>query len=193
MSRKKRNFARTSRPIRLPQSTIKSTDIPDESYRSFNSFVARINFYLSCISGGLAAYSVLAYELIVRMNKAVFWGFLVAFCLVYVMKINFQANTLRLFEGPFRDSRIHQKFRRRASALLALSFFQIAVTAFPILYLHGYVGQFTTWLQSWSPGKQLGEKFSISTGFVVAAIVSGILGNFAYDILKHIFKNIRKI
>ena len=77
-------------------------------------------------------------------------------------------------------------FRRMSTTFLALLVFQNVVAAMPLLYIYGYVTLAADWIQSVIPGKiTISSNISIGASFVIAAVVSGVLGNLAYDILKH--------
>jgi hypothetical protein len=78
-----------------------------------------------------------------------------------------------------------KKFRRYGIFLLALAIFINVLAWVPILYANGYIARLLNLL----PGKEeLGDKVSLVIAFGLGAIISGVLGNFAYDILKHLFK-----
>ncbi len=78
------------------------------------------------------------------------------------------------------------EFRRRSTTFLALLIFINIVAAFPLLYTYGYVPRAANWIQSVMPGKiTISNNIYIGASFAIAAVVSGILGNLAYDILKH--------
>lgn len=201
MARKRRKFAKHSSKRQVdssvppkPTEPLITRDIPSESYRRLSELIGNINRYLSWVALVLAFYFGINYERILNQSKAAFWSFFIVFLVTAAVKISLQVNTLRLFIGPTLDPQIHQKFRRRAVGLLTLSFFMIVVMAMPILYLHGYITQFSRWLQTWLPGKQIiSGKVSLVIAFVAGAIVSGILGNLAYDVLKFVFRKLRKI
>lgn len=78
------------------------------------------------------------------------------------------------------------EFRRKATTFLALLILQNIVAAFPLLYWYGFFTWAANWVQSFLPRSlAISENIYIGASFVIAAVVSGILGNFAYDILKH--------
>jgi hypothetical protein len=78
-----------------------------------------------------------------------------------------------------------KKFRRYSVFLLALAIFINVMVWVPILYANGYINRLSNLL----PSKQaLGDKASLAIAFGLGAIISGVLGNFAYDILKYIFR-----
>jgi hypothetical protein len=79
------------------------------------------------------------------------------------------------------------KYRRNGRWLFSLTFLMDMVLFLPFLYTKGYLHK----LYEWLPGKQIfGEKLSFGLAFVVASIISGILGNAAYDILRFILKKL---
>jgi hypothetical protein len=75
--------------------------------------------------------------------------------------------------------------RKRGVWFLSLSVFVNIAAWMPILYAWGYIDR----LASHLPGKeQLGNKLSLGVAFGLGAILSGVLGNAAYDLLKYIFR-----
>jgi hypothetical protein len=65
----------------------------------------------------------------------------------------------------------------------------IVVAAMPVLYVQGVITKFTGWLNYLLPSKQqISENLSLFIAFTGGALVSGIIGNFAYDVLKYVVK-----
>jgi len=78
------------------------------------------------------------------------------------------------------------EFRRKASTFLGLLVFQNIAAAFPLLYSLGVITQTANWVQSALPSKPaISDNISIGASFVIATVISSVLGNSAYDILKH--------
>lgn len=103
------------------------------------------------------------------------------------LPLNLQARKLGI--EKYLDQGVHLEFRRYVVTLLGLSFFSNVVVLMPILYVRGYI----TRLASLLPGKeQLGSNASLALAFIAGAIVSGILGNLSYDLLKLAYKKIRE-
>lgn len=74
---------------------------------------------------------------------------------------------------------------------LSVAIFILIDIAMPSLYMYGYIDSLTSRLQSLSPLKhKISENFSIGFAFVLGAIVSGILGNFSYDVLKFVVSKV---
>jgi hypothetical protein len=65
--------------------------------------------------------------------------------------------------------------------LLSTSIFTTIIFIIPILYVGGYIGRTVQMLPSWG---QVGDKLSVTLTFLLSAAVSGVLGNYLYDILK---------
>ena len=97
---------------------------------------------------------------------------------------------VRLLGEVFSNERVHAKFRRLLIVHLATSIFGNLVILIPVLYFKGYITQWATYL----PGADIVEdKTAIAVSFCVAAIVSSIAGNSAYDVVKHfVLKSFRK-
>jgi hypothetical protein len=75
--------------------------------------------------------------------------------------------------------------KKRAVLIVFLFFFNLSVIGILILYARGYISRLAAFL----PGKeQLGNKLSLGLAFALAAIFSGVLGNFAYDVLKFLIR-----
>jgi len=65
--------------------------------------------------------------------------------------------------------------------LLSTSIFTTIIFIIPILYVGGYIGRIVQMLPTWG---QVGDRLSVTLTFLLGAAVSGVLGNFLYDILK---------
>jgi len=90
---------------------------------------------------------------------------------------------------PYWNQAAHLEFRKYMVWLLTLSFFANALAILPILYVKGYI----TRLAALLPGKeQVGPKVSLSLAFGAGAIVSGVLGNLSYDLLKFFYRKVRE-
>jgi hypothetical protein len=165
-----------------------TSNIPSQNFRNLSAKLTNLNRWIGILSFVPAIYVVLDFRRVLDKSKTVMLLSISMFVVLAVIKIKVQMNTLQLFNRP--NPLIHQKFRRAAVSLLALSIFMFLVLAIPILYVHGYVSQFSNWIQQWLPARQkIGEKSSLAIAFVLGAIVSGVLGNLAYDILKWAVKN----
>lgn len=155
--------------------------------------LTRVNLFTNLATAVLIV--VIAFNMNRILNEA---GKLLLLCfiiflIVGIIRLRIQGSTLDLLTRPKWDTIINKKFRRRTIWLLTLGFFNIVISAMPLLYLHGYVTQFTNWLQPLLPGKQkIGENLSLFIAFCAGAIFSGILGNLAYDLLKRAFKKMRE-
>ena len=87
-------------------------------------------------------------------------------------------------------------YRRRAVFLLALAIFANIMSWVPIIYASGVlnfiVARFPDFIVTRFPDRgTLGAKFYLAGGFI-AGICSGVLGNFAYDILKYLARRMRE-
>lgn len=82
----------------------------------------------------------------------------------------------------FANEKVHKKFRHYLVIHIALSIFGNLVMLIPFLYSKGYI---THWI-SYLPGKEVVEnQTAIIISFCVAAIISSVAGNSAYDIVKY--------
>ena len=80
-------------------------------------------------------------------------------------------------------------YRRRAVFLLALAIFANIMSGAPIIYASGVFN----FIISRLPARQtFGTKFYLAASFIAGAICAGVLGNLAYDILKHLARRIRE-
>lgn len=101
------------------------------------------------------------------------------FTVILRLAINAQVNQLK---GPiFNDKAVHRKFRRYLVAIVALSIFSNLVLLIPIVYNRGYIDRSLAYLRVHG----ITNKFALGISFSLAAIVSGVIGNAAYDVLKH--------
>jgi hypothetical protein len=107
---------------------------------------------------------------------------MVLFNIILSLKMRLHFKTRRLGIERYFDQSVHLEFRKHVVSLLGLSFFSNVVALMPILYVRGYISRLTALL----PGKEfLSNNVSLTLAFIAGAIVSGILGNLAYDILKY--------
>jgi uncharacterized membrane protein len=93
----------------------------------------------------------------------------------------------RVFNYPVSPAVDIPKYRKIGVLNIALSIFIIILALIPILYAEGYISRLSNLL----PGKeQLGDKLSLAIAFGLGAIISGVLGNAAYDLLKFVVRKI---
>jgi len=77
------------------------------------------------------------------------------------------------------------KYRRGGKTILASFFLIIIVGLIPGLHSRGYISKLTELF----PGEgSVGNKLPLGVAFALGAIVSGVLGNFAYDGLKWLLR-----
>jgi uncharacterized membrane protein len=77
------------------------------------------------------------------------------------------------------------KYRKIGVWILTLSTFINILWLIPILYVEGYI----SYLSNLLPGKeQFEDSLSLATAFGLGAIISGVIGNAAYDLLKFIIR-----
>jgi hypothetical protein len=82
-----------------------------------------------------------------------------------------------------------RKSKQQAIFLLRMSFFILAITTIQSLSVFGYVHPFTRRVQSWLPW--IGQGVILVLSYALTPIVSGVMGNVAYDLLKRIVRNMR--
>lgn len=108
----------------------------------------------------------------------------IALCLMY---IGLRLNTykLEILENPVPSAVSVARYRKRGVWNIAVSIFINILGLIPILYVNGYISRLATLL----PGKErLGDKLSLGVAFGFGAVVSGVLGNLAYDVLKFVVR-----
>jgi hypothetical protein len=95
----------------------------------------------------------------------------------------------RLLTSPTPYSTDPKEARRIGVRQLTLAIFVNVAGWMPILYVKDVIGSIANLL----PGKeQLGDKLALVTAFGVGAIISGVLGNAAYDLLKFVIRKMVK-
>jgi hypothetical protein len=89
------------------------------------------------------------------------------------------------FRTPTAHGDDAKGYKRRAVILLAMAIFINLTSWLPIIYALGYFNVFLNLF----PGRELlGKWLSLGLAFSLGAIISGVLGNFTYDILKFAFR-----
>ncbi len=82
-----------------------------------------------------------------------------------------------------------QSTRKLTVKSLRLSMLLLVVVLVPSLYLWGVVSYFGHWIQTVIPARQkVSDNISLGLIFAGGAMLSGILGNLAYDVLKFIVR-----
>lgn len=82
-----------------------------------------------------------------------------------------------------------QSTRKLTVKSLRLSMLLLVVVLVPSLYLWGAIGYFGLWIQTVIPTRQkISENLFLVLIFVGGSIMSGLLGNAAYDLLKFIVR-----
>jgi hypothetical protein len=81
--------------------------------------------------------------------------------------------------------------RQNMILVLTLEPFFVLVTAMPALKAHGQVTRFSDWLLSWlSVERRASDNLSLAVAFTAGALVSGIIGNGGYDLLRFVIKKL---
>jgi hypothetical protein len=95
---------------------------------------------------------------------------------------------IRNLEAPaFTDQKVRLKVRRYLVTLLTVSFFSNVAMLIPVLHMRGYIAAFVAMLPT---KEQLGSKTFLGLSFVAGAVISGILGNLAYDLMRFAVRKI---
>lgn len=97
-----------------------------------------------------------------------------------ILRVIINAQVRQLESPIFDDEAVHRKFRRYLIAHVALSIFSNLVLLIPILYNRGFIDRWVNWLQAHGVTNSL----ALGLSFSVAAIISGVIGNSAYYMLK---------
>jgi hypothetical protein len=103
------------------------------------------------------------------------------FTVFWRLGINIEVRELK--GDIFADDTVHRKYRRCLVWIVALAIFSNLVLLIPILYMQGHITRWAAYLPAASIAK---ERLALTISFSVAAIISGVVGNFAYDVLRHL-------
>ncbi|MDQ3816358.1 MAG: hypothetical protein M3362_01550 [Acidobacteriota bacterium] len=71
--------------------------------------------------------------------------------------------------------------------MVVLSIFSLALSIFPSLYVSGFTDKAASLISQYFP--ELSTKAKEVASYLITALLSGVIGNFAYDILKRIVLN----
>jgi hypothetical protein len=167
----------------------KAPPLPTLQQAKLTAAITKLNRFLTILP--VIPMTYITYDFLNMVRNA---GKLLIVCLllnlfIFGIKLPLNLQARKIGIEKYLDQGVHLLFRRYVVTLLGLSFFSNVVVLMPILYVRGYV----TWLASLLPGKeQLGSNASLALAFVAGAIVSGVLGNLSYDLLKLAYKKIRE-
>ena len=148
------------------------------------SIVTKLNLLFSFVGSLILLARLLDLP---TLSTAPIWLFricLVIFLIIMLIIWKLGNRAVRLFSLDIDFNSVKQ-IRRLTIWQLSLQPFLLIVIAMPALYAHGYVTRFSNSLFAWLPAQQkVGRNLSLVTAFGAGAIVSGIIGNLAYDLLK---------
>ena len=94
---------------------------------------------------------------------------------------------IRQCEVILREPKTAQSITRLKTLLtriLSLQPFQLISASMPALTAFGYTTRFSNWLLGWISTSQIGDKYSVGLTWLVGVIVSGVIGNASYDLIK---------
>jgi hypothetical protein len=84
-----------------------------------------------------------------------------------------------------------RRTRRQGVFLLSMSFFLLLISSIQAMSAFGYLGPTLQWVQTRVPLSWIGKNSWVAFSFLASALLSNILGNFAYDGLKFVAKKLR--
>lgn len=82
------------------------------------------------------------------------------------------------------------RLRRLSIRGLTIAIMMCVFGVIPALFMHGHFKRFSNWISAYLPYPHVGEGVSLVGAFIAGAVISGILGNLSYDILKFVVKKI---
>jgi hypothetical protein len=114
-----------------------------------------------------------------------------SWCVILWTMVNLTERAKKIIKQPMWEKPA-KELRRIHILTLSLHPFLLFTTAMPLLHTHGYVARFSNWVFGLPIMRKISENWSLALGFVVAAIISGPIGNFSYDIIKYSVKKLYK-
>jgi uncharacterized membrane protein len=177
---KRRKSSRKKTVTRPAAPTLSKTDLlVIQRLGNINGFIP----YLGMITAIYLLYDGIAND--AKIVRAAGWTFYVcSFVAPVFMLIGLRLSNLAKEERE--KPRINlARYRRLGIATITVSIFVNILGLIPLLYGKGYIARLANFL----PGReQLGNKLSLAVAFVLGAIISGVLGNAAYDLLKFVIR-----
>jgi len=153
--------------------------------------ISNINLYIAMIGITWVLYPAFDYFLGQKRLLVGNGAFLAFACSLINPVFMFLATRINRYSKTLFDDRPDPeqlaKYRKlgKWQTIFALLINIIGFT--PMLYAEGFVSKWAALL----PGAEIiGQKLSFAVLFISAAIGAGLLGNFAYDILKYFFKKL---
>lgn len=180
--RRKRNLAR--KPPKKPVGAQRPSADDKE-----NAIVAKRIAGINLVLAGIALVPGF-YIFFLNVDRAratlgnVFYVFEVLAVVLCVSSVGLYRLSMGKF-GPRATPTDNAKYRKIGVWHVTITTFLNIVVVIPALYINGYLTRLIA-LVPWV--ETLNGKLSLSLAFVAGAVVSGVLGNFAYDVLKFIFK-----
>jgi hypothetical protein len=117
------------------------------------------------------------------------WAFSFLWCLFLWLNGKYLEQYIKLFKKPL-DYESGKKLRPVIMRILSLQPFLLLLIWMPVLRAYGYTTRFSDWLFAWVPTSKISENLSVAIAFIAGAIVSGIVGNFSYDLIKFAVKKV---
>lgn len=183
--RKRSKLQAPERPTRRPSPKVVSAIAAEQVIARR---LIKILFILAMIMAYPFAYLYSSYDLSAVMKTSAFYLFLLCMGLLPALasvQMWLGHQDKKRISAPHPSQADLAKYRRNGRWILSLSLFMNIVALIPPLHAKGYISK----LGQWVPGKEgLGNKVSLAVAFGAGAIVSGVLGNLAYDIVKVIVR-----
>lgn len=104
-----------------------------------------------------------------------------------IIAVRINAYSKGIFDEYFPAKESAAKYRKLGVWQLTVAMLINVIACIPILYGEGYL---TAWANQMPGTDIIGKKISFAVLFLLAAIATGLLGNFVYDILKFFFKKL---
>ena len=87
-------------------------------------------------------------------------------------------------KGPYFKSSDAEYLIKLTRWQVAISIIALAVVAIPLLYISGFTEKTAVLIGSRFPN--LGPRVSAAASYIITIVVSGVIGNFAYDVLRRL-------
>jgi hypothetical protein len=151
--------------------------------------LARINSFIGILillPGAYGFYDAIYRDsMVVRVSGRLFYVCVADALVLFVIGRLLDSFGKRFLKNPLDPTGDVAKYRKLGVWQIAISIFIVFLAVLPIIYANGYIARLSNLL----PGKeQLGNKLSLGAAFGLGAILSGVLGNFAYDALKFVVR-----
>jgi hypothetical protein len=176
MAKNKRRKSSRKKPVARPPVT------PTAGQQTLTKVISNVSFYMSITPAIPFMYMMSRDYGISTERNNLLWASALIYLGVVFIKSRIHARIRALPMDTYANQSIHRKFRSYSVWLIVLSIFTNISVLVPILYYEGYLTKWAALL----PGKTvLSNNMSIGIAFGLGAVISGVLGNLAYDILKY--------